>query len=45
MHMGLLFLKPNFNPILCEVNADTTEEPGSRKSRARGKEIKTQSFL
>lgn len=28
------------NPILCEVSADSTEAPGSRKFRARGKEIK-----
>lgn len=40
MHMGLLFLKSNFNPILCEVSAGTTETSGSREFGARGKKIK-----
>lgn len=38
--MGLLFLKSNCNPILCEVSAGTTETPGSREFGAREKEIK-----
>lgn len=38
--MGLLFLKSNCNPVLCEVSAGTTETPGSREFGARGKEIK-----